>query len=163
MCRRLLALAVFAGLLFAADETPKTMYKFTFGAGKVPSDYTKVEPGTIYDKEHGYGFEPGSDLKATETSVTSDKPFYFSVAVPEGNYRVTATLGDGKEASVTTIKAELRRLMIEKVDTARGEFAKKTFIVNIRTPQIPGGGEVRAGKGGRGDSVGRQDDAGVHQ
>jgi len=39
-------------------------------------------------------------------------PFYFSVAVPEeGNYRVTVMLGDRDAESVTTVKAELRRLM----------------------------------------------------
>ena len=60
----------------------------------------------------------------------------------EGNYRVTVTLGDREAASVTTIKAELRRLMVEKVETRPGEFVKRTFIVNTRTPQFPGG-EVR--------------------
>ena len=55
----------------------------------------------------------------------------------EGNYRVTVTLGDRKAATVTTIKAELRRLMVEKVETKAGEFVKRTFLVNTRTPQIP--------------------------
>ena len=68
--------------------------------------------------------------------VTSDKPFYFSAAVPEGNYRVTVELGDPEGESTTTIKAELRRLMVEKVHTARGQFEMVTFIVNVRTPQL---------------------------
>jgi lysophospholipase L1-like esterase len=143
MCRTLLILGLFAGLGLAAEDGPTTTFRFSFGSGKNRADFTRVEPGTVYSKGLGYGFEPGSEVKATETSVTSDKPFYFSVAVPEGNYRVTATLGDNKESSVTTIKAELRRLMVERVDTAPGKDAMRTFIVNVRTPQIPGGGEVR--------------------
>ena len=74
---------------------------------------------------------------------TADQPFYFSVAVPEGNYRVTATLGDAAGESTTTVKAELRRLMLERVTTASGKFETRTFVVNVRTPKIAGGGEVR--------------------
>lgn len=29
--------------------------------------------------------------------ITSNKPFYFSVAIPEGNYDITLNLGDTKE------------------------------------------------------------------
>jgi hypothetical protein len=60
----------------------------------------------------------------------------------EGNYRVTVKLGDRESAAVTTIKAELRRLMVEKVETKKGEFVIRTFLVNTRTPKFEGG-EVR--------------------
>jgi len=73
----------------------------------------------------------------------SDKPFYFSVKLPEGNYRVTVTLGDPCGESVTTIKAELRRLMLEQIRTRRGELATRVLAANVRTPAIAGGGEVR--------------------
>jgi lysophospholipase L1-like esterase len=141
--RTIFAMALFGAYAFAADETPKTSFKFGFGAGKVPEGFTRVASDAVYSKEAGYGFEPGSELRAAENSVTSDKPFYFSVAVPEGNYKITATLGDSGAASITTIKAEIRRLMIEKVETTPDKFVKRTFIVNVRTPQVPGGGEVR--------------------
>ena len=49
---------------------------------------------------------------------------------------MTVTLGDASEESTTTIKAELRRLMIENLHTAAGEFKTISFIVNVRTPQI---------------------------
>ena len=52
--------------------------------------------------------------------------------MPEGNYNVKVTLGDSKEASVTTIRAECRRLMVEKCRTAPGEFATRTFTVHVR-------------------------------
>ena len=101
--------------------------------------------GELYTAERGYGFEEGATLTPGAGSLTCEKPpFYFSARVPEeGNYRVTVTLGDREAATVTTIKAELRRLMIEKVETKPGEFVKRSFLVNTRTPKIPGGGEVR--------------------
>ncbi len=133
-------------------QNNQTNFKFDFGPGKVAPDYTQVLPAMTYTKERGYGFEPGATITGVERNgkdalrsdfCTSDKPFYFSVALPEGNYNVTITLGDAVGASTTTVKAELRRLMLEQVQTARGKFATRTFTVNVRTPQIPGGGEVR--------------------
>src|SRR5205823_685569 len=73
----------------------------------------------------------------------SDKPFYFSVALPEGNYQVSITFGDMAGETNTTVKAELRRLMLEQVHTTAGKFVTRTLTVNVRTPQIAGGGEVR--------------------
>ena len=80
-----------------------------------------------------FGDEPGPHVV----------PFYFSVALPEGNYNVTVTLGDRKYDTVTTVKAELRRLMLERIETKRGKFKTRTFTVNVRRPQIAGGGEVK--------------------
>lgn len=40
------------------------------------------------------------------------EPLVISVAVPEGNYRVTVELGDAQRASSTTVKSENRRLML---------------------------------------------------
>ena len=106
---------------------------FDFTGGKPMEGYTKVASGALYDAVAGYGFEPG---KAA--------PRYFSVRVAEeGNYKVTITLGDAKADSVTTVKAELRRLMLERVRVAAGEFATRSFIVNVRRAAISSGGEVR--------------------
>src|SRR5580704_10787486 len=52
-------------------------------------------------------------------------------------------MGDPGGESTTTIKAELRRLMVEKVHTAKGETKKVSFVVNVRTPLISTGGEVK--------------------
>ena len=102
--------------------------RFEFGKGKSTAGYT---------------LEPGAGVKVLARSIASDQPFWLSVPLPEGNYRVTATFGSDEAASVTTVKAELRRLMLEKVETAAGRFETRSFLVNIRTPAIPGGGEVR--------------------
>jgi lysophospholipase L1-like esterase len=90
----------------------------------------------VYTAERGYGWEPGSSY--------GKSPFYFSIKVPEeGNYRITVTLGDANAPSVTTVKAELRRLMLEHVELPAGKIEKRAFIVNTRTPKISTGGEVK--------------------
>lgn len=71
------------------------------------------------------------------------EPQSFSVVVPEGNYRVTVKLGDAKVATSTTVKAENRRLMLEEVATAPGEFVTRSFLVNVHTPEIAPGRSVR--------------------
>jgi lysophospholipase L1-like esterase len=91
-------------------------------------------------KDAGFGFEAGADVVANDGGfVTSAHPFYFSVAVPEGNYRVTLALGDPAGESHTTVKAEVRRLMLEDVKTAAGKIENRSFVVNVRTPGYPGG------------------------
>ena len=135
----------------ASGQSRQSM-KFDFGSGKVASGYTQVLRDSIYDKKKGFGFEPGANVTCPDRGgkndlrsdlCTCDKPFYFSVAVPEGNYRVTVTFGDRQAATATVVKAELRRLMVENVETTKGKFATRTFVVNVRTPQISTGGEVK--------------------
>ena len=85
----------------------------------------------------------GGDDALRSDFVTSDSPFLFSVKLPEGNYKVTMTFGDAEGESTTTVKAEMRRLMLEKVYTANGSFETRAIVVNIRTPHIADGRQVR--------------------
>lgn len=161
MTRKLLGVAAFGLALMASmvaggvgvrAQGGPAGHKFDFGPGRVAAGYTQVSEATAYTKERGYGFEPGARVECVDRGgrdalrgdfCTGDKPFFFSVAVPEGNYRVTVTLGDARAESVNTVKAELRRLMLERVETARGKSATRSFTVNVRTPRIEGGGEVK--------------------
>ena len=137
--------------LLSSPPEPQS-FKFDFGPGKVAPGYTQVLPTTTYSKEVGYGFEPDSRVSCVDRGgrdslrsdlCTSDQPFFFSVALPEGNYNVTITFGDQNAETTSTVKAELRRLILEEVHTASGKFTTRTFTVNIRTPQISTGGEVK--------------------
>ena len=135
----------------AESATSGASFKFDFGSGQVAPGYTKASPETVYSKERGFGFEAGPKIIAVnrggDTSIpgfcTSDRPFFFSVAVPEGNYRVTVTLSASSEESVATIKAESRRLMLEQVKIVPEKSATRTFTVNVRTAAIPDGGSVK--------------------
>lgn len=123
-------------------------WRLAFGGGKPAAGYTAVQPDMEYDGKRGFGFEPGAavqNIHAATNYITAGKPFFFSVDLPEGNYNVTITFGGGDVASHTTIKAELRRLMLENVSTAPGATVKRTFTVNVRTPRIPEGDNIAAG------------------
>ena len=142
--RHPLPIAILCFILLAAGGATlcaQTSFKFDFSQGQPGAGWTHVSPTDLYSISTGFGFEPGATLDAGKNSIGSAQPFYFSVKLPEGNYTVTATLG-GDAASVTTVKAELRRLMLEKVPTADGQTATRTFVVNLRTPAISTGGAV---------------------
>jgi lysophospholipase L1-like esterase len=83
------------------------------------------------------GFDLVDSPSVSGKSCTSDKPFFFSVPIPEGSYRITVVLG-GPQASVTTVRAEGRRLMLEKIATKPDESLTKTFDTNVRYPEING-------------------------
>lgn len=139
----------------AADQVPiakASVYKFDFGPGAVAEGYTPVLPTAVYSSQTGYGFEPPAAVLAVDRGtadmlqsdfVTGQDPFLFSVRLPEGNYKVTMTFGDSEGDSAATVKAEMRRLMLENVKTEKGRYATRSIIVNIRTPEIAGGGQVR--------------------
>ncbi len=110
-----------------------TSFKFSFNALKSGEDYEAVSAVDMYTKEKGWGFDFNTSNRA------EDRPYYFSVAVPEGNYKVTVTLGNKKRAAVTTVKAESRRLMLEAVTTKAGESVRKTFMVNVKDRSINNG------------------------
>jgi len=136
-----LGVAVLLGT--TAGTAAPAEYKFAFGAGPAAAGWTAVGPDTAYTAARGYGFEAGAAVTAPGDFCTSAKPFFFSVDLPEGNYRVRLRLGDPAGESQTVVRAESRRLMLEPVVTKPGERTTATFIVNLRTPQIPGGGQVR--------------------
>jgi lysophospholipase L1-like esterase len=134
----LLALSAVASL----HAAPAMDFKFQFGTDQAAPGYTLISPTQLYSKDAGYGFEPGANVTNLSHAITASQPFLFSVAVPEGNYRVTVTLGDPTADAVTTVKAESRRLMLERIRTAAGKSETRTFTVNVRTPKISNGDEV---------------------
>lgn len=99
-------------------------------------DMTKPQP--VYSDAGGYGYDimPAPNRKST-------KPFFFSVKVPDGNYKVTVILGSRHRAAQTVVRAESRRLFLENTPTAKGKFKIFSFIVNKRSPYISDKEQVR--------------------
>jgi lysophospholipase L1-like esterase len=128
-------------MVLIPNSSEAQSFKFDFGPGDVQKGYVQILPETIYSPGRGYGFEFSSDLIGArykgqdalkDDYITSTKPFYFSVKLPEGNYHVKVLLGDRNGITKTTIKAECRRLMVEKLETAKGKFTMQEFNVHVR-------------------------------
>ncbi|MDQ8204124.1 rhamnogalacturonan acetylesterase [Pelagicoccus sp. SDUM812003] len=106
-----------------------------------PEDGIRVAKDHVYDPESGYGYDLGTSA--------SDGAFFFSVKAEDGNYRIAIEFGDEDEASSNTVKAESRRLLLEKVETEQGERVVRSVIVNTRDAYLvppekyaPGGTKV---------------------
>ena len=95
-------------------------------------DFDMTKPQPVYNDAQGYGYDvlPAPDKK------NPNAPFYFSVKVPDGNYKVSVTIGSKKKAGETTVRAEGRRLMVHNVATKKGKTETFEFVVNKRSPQI---------------------------
>src|SRR5450432_4117722 len=72
-------------------------WKYDFGEGIAAKGYTKVTPQTKFTYATGFGFDKHDTVRSVKRNfndvlrsdfITSDKPFYFSVKIPEGNYDV---------------------------------------------------------------------------
>jgi lysophospholipase L1-like esterase len=113
-------------------HAPEQAERITLGSGG-------VDASIIYGPGVSHGFEPGAELTYLPGGgVVGEAPFYFTARVTqEGNWRVTVRLLNPGDAPVTmTVKAELRRLMVEEVSIPSGGEVTRSFIVNTRTPRI---------------------------
>lgn len=142
----LLTLLVMLGCFAPAGA--QVVGKFDFGTGGLATGYQRVDATNMYNEQSGFGFDYGTQAVAINRSFyegkvdpkanalnedfcTSSGSMFFSMRLPEGTYRVTATLGDPIGSSQTTIKAESRRLMVKEISTAHGQLTKVSFLVHI--------------------------------
>ncbi len=158
--RALLLLGLLAFLTLPSQaQTGAQRWRYVFGTGPVAAGEVVVGPDTLYTPARGHGLEVPAGGPAAATLVPAvtgpragravlapARPLYFSVDLPEGSYRVTATLGGTAQASDTTLKAELRRLVLQNVVTAPQAVVRETFTVHVRTPAINAGPGRAAGQ-----------------
>lgn len=161
-CLRLLrsagAIILSALLSTSASAAEQIDLKFSFGPRPVPG-HVAVREADTYNVNRGYGFDLGSRVSFVDRSAATpaatdplgagfvkgqgDGRFFFSTKLDPGVYRVTVALGDATNETITTVKSETRRLMLEAVRVPPGVIRKFTFLVHVRVPRLPGGEMVR--------------------
>jgi lysophospholipase L1-like esterase len=74
----------------------------------------------------------------------------LSLPCAEGNWLVTLDIGSDTHAGTTTIKAENRRLMLDRIASAKGQHVVRRFVVHVHNATLgavplnaPGGDHVR--------------------
>lgn len=112
-------------------------WSFDCSPAKHPKGSIHLSAASVYSAPTStFGFDFGTVPDTfTGGSCSSTHPFYFSVAVPDGNYQVTLVLG-GPRVSTTTVRAESRRLFVKQMNVAAARSHRVVFLVNIRTPNI---------------------------
>jgi len=126
--KHIVLLCLFAGGLAAHAQQ--------FTCGKAHSDSVQLTASSLYTATAA-GFDLNTVPEVGGDSCSSDNPFFFSIALPEGSYRVTVVLG-ADQPSTTTVWAEARRLVLEKVALKAGASFKYEVDINIRVPEIAG-------------------------
>lgn len=121
----LLSALVISGGLYAA-----TPLRFSFNPESVIPSFQTVSADTRFQEKGDYGY----DLTAAHAG--ENKPFFFSVHVHDGNYRIVVTLGSDTDEGSTTVRGESRRLFFENVKTAKGESRQVAFTINKRNTVI---------------------------
>ncbi len=144
--RKNLRCLLFLVFFFCAHHllNAQASYKFDFGSGKAVPGYIAITPATKFNYQTGYGFDQGSVVESvdrggngiTSDFISGDKPFYFSVKLPGGNYDIKLLLGDTKGKSATTVRVENRRLMLENIRTAYGKIITQAFTLHVRDSLI---------------------------
>ena len=113
--------------------------QYAFGGSESSENMKLVEAEDKYCATRGFGFEPGAKLEDGEspsnTGCNSSEPFYFSVTLPEGNYRVNVLSGrysaDGKgRASTADVLAKRHNPILAKHSGIHG---KRSYYENQRS------------------------------
>lgn len=115
-------------------------HNFSFARNSDHKNFITVDANSMYNNTAGFGFEKSSANNGTIVNgigfITSNQPFFFSVKLSEGNYNIKVTLGDIEGSSDAVIRAECRRMMINRIQVKKGEIKTVEFTVNIRDSLI---------------------------
>jgi lysophospholipase L1-like esterase len=131
----LTAAVVFTGML-APTSAMSAQTVGTFTCGKPSGETKALTTETRFSPASaGWDLEPSPATKGSTCS--SNKPFFFSIPEPDGNYQIKLTLG-GPSATDMTVKAESRRLMLFHEKVAANSSRTFTFNVNVRSAPIAG-------------------------
>tara|TARA_R110002051_G_scaffold117009_1_gene190604 strand:+ start:17407 stop:18735 length:1329 start_codon:yes stop_codon:yes gene_type:complete len=111
-------------------------YYFGIKAGEKAK--TNITSKISYSDSIGYGFDcdTAKEVVLGTDGFTATAPIYFSIQLPEGNYQIELVLGSKERASETTVKAESRRLMLDKITLDKNKQLTKRITVNLRSPDI---------------------------
>ncbi len=109
------------------------------GSGKQAAGGVSLTASTVFTSSAA-----GFDLKTMPStfradSCSSDSPFFVSFPASDGDYKVTVTLG-GDRASITTLRAESRRLLLMEEKVPAGQSKAFSFVLHVRTADIAGKG-----------------------
>ena len=111
-------------------------YRFYFNDQTAKKDFVAIGKKTVYGANSTFGY----DLNTVQNGKDA---FFFSVDLPEGNYNVKLTLGSKDVETLTTVKSESRRLMLENIKTRKGKFVTREISVNLRNTKIGRNDSVR--------------------
>ena len=114
---------------------PKGTQKPLTATSRYTDETAGWDLGTAPAVADGICSSPGETNPTPGVPATASQPFFFSIPVPEGNYRATVVLG-GKQPSVLTVRAEARRLYVDQLPIPAGKTVTRELDINVRVPEF---------------------------
>ncbi|MCA5003834.1 rhamnogalacturonan acetylesterase [Sphingobacterium bovistauri] len=147
LTRTLSVLFLTANLSLVLGQS-KQIFEFTGQDTKSVSVH-KMNENIKYENQ-GFGIDLNTDKNvqivkhSRNSSLYSNKPFYFSADVEEGNYKVTIHYRGLKDKTIfSTVRAESRRWLVDRVEIPKNKKVQKSFIVHIKDRKIDENNVVR--------------------
>lgn len=139
----LLAVGVAVPVLPAKPAAERFEQTFAFD-GRGGPGAIEIRKPALFEAQAGHGFESVnfSAVEQDSLGIRANKPYRFSVGVPEGNYEVSVNFDAAAMSSggpPVTIRAESRRLMIEGGSRSAGQDVGHgvRFVVAVRDSSLP--------------------------
>lgn len=128
---------------FLWSQSSKQVFDFSKGTSS-KKEIVSLQSIINYDETivgYGFDFNSGSNVQIKNNkgkrTIYSNKPFYFSTKLKEGNYKVTLYYkGISDRKIYSTVRAESRRWALDKVEVDKNKELVKSFIVHIKNPKI---------------------------
>lgn len=125
-------------------EQTKPCWRLDFGTGAAPEGWVKIGADSLYGDKLGYGFTNTAKVnaKCREEAEALRRDFCipldtaFVIDVPNGIYTVSVLAGDERAATETTIKAGPGRMMVHKLSTSAGHYARISFSVWVQEGRL---------------------------
>ncbi|MGS2763056.1 rhamnogalacturonan acetylesterase [Sinomicrobium sp. M5D2P9] len=125
-----------------ADSLQGEPLIFTFGQNAGAEGQGIATPLLFKEDSFGFDFKTAKKVSMQQGGFVAEESVYFSVSLPEGNYKVTVELGSDDSPSDNTVKAESGRIMLAEEILEAGQVKTESFVVNLRSVQIREGEEV---------------------
>lgn len=124
--------------LLLSGLSSATSKVFEFGLLTPNAESSAINEALVYNTQRGFGFDFDSahNSRFEQRGLIAEQSLYFSVRLPEGHYQVDVTLGSDSTQSITTLKAESRRLMLNQVEVPKGQSVRRTMLIDVRSPNI---------------------------
>jgi len=132
--RFFLIILIISNSTFGQNASIKELHYY-FGT-KESNNAVPVSHAKVFKENYGFDFLTSSFVKMKKHYMLATETVYFSIAIPDGNYKVTIKLGSETASTINTIKAESRRAMVCEEQTNVGEVISKTFAIDVKNAKI---------------------------
>ncbi|WP_335964852.1 rhamnogalacturonan acetylesterase [Galbibacter sp. PAP.153] len=132
----LLIIFIFSNTLSAQNPGTGKSLLYHFGNKHAKNAISITNARPFQNGGYGFDFETAEKVSVEENAILAKESVYFSITIPEGNYKVEVQLGSDNATTCNTVKVESRRVMISEEKVKAGQSINRSFTVEVKSAQI---------------------------